>query len=343
VAILANVADGIVAVDREGRVVLWNAAAEGITGVPSEEALGRTPVQVLQRELESEAEAPAGDRLVSVRRGDDEVWLSLTEAVMRDPTGAVAGRIFAFRDISAERVVEQMRSDFVSTVSHELRGPLTSIYGFAATLLREDVAFEEAERRTFLGYIASEAERLAAIVDKLLNVARLDAGDLQVQVRRVDLRDLVSEVVDAYRGAAPVNGHEFVVDLPTEPIDLQTDSDKLRQILSNLIDNALKFSPDGGRVTIGAAKRGATAVLRVVDQGVGIPQFERQRIFTKFYRADSSAREGQTGGTGLGLFIVQGLVSALGGTISVSSVEGEGSSFVVELPVASERHGAPGE
>ena len=125
-AILANIADGIVAVDRDGRVVLWNAAAEHITGVAAGEALGRTPGEVLQRSLESDGDVPLGDRLVSIRRPTgEEVWLSLTEAVMRDPAGAVAGRIFAVRDISSERFVEQMQSDFVSTVSHELRTPLT--------------------------------------------------------------------------------------------------------------------------------------------------------------------------------------------------------------------------
>ncbi|HYX76401.1 MAG TPA: GAF domain-containing protein, partial [Gaiellaceae bacterium] len=187
VAILSNIADGIVAVDRDGRVVLWNAAAERITDVPAEEALRRPPAEVLQRELESGEEAPAGERLVSIRRGGEEVWLSLTEAVMRDPAGAVAGRIFAFRDISAERVVEQMKSEFVSNVSRELRSPLTSIYGFAETLLRGDVVFGEEERGTFLGYIASEAGRLTTIVDRLLAVAQLDSGDLAVQVAATDV------------------------------------------------------------------------------------------------------------------------------------------------------------
>src|SRR5205807_5881693 len=157
-AILANIADGIVAVDRDGEVVLWNAAADQITGVPAVEALGRPPTQVLSRSLESDGATPSGNRLVSISRGDEEVWLSLTEAVMRDPAGAVAGRIFAFRDISADRLVEQMKSDFVTAVSHELRTPLTSIYGFAETLLRQDVLFGEEERRTFLGFTASESD-----------------------------------------------------------------------------------------------------------------------------------------------------------------------------------------
>src|SRR5262249_58912628 len=127
-----------------------------LPGVPTEEALRRSPADVLQRRLESSEEASAGERLVSIRRGGEEIWLSLTEAVMRDPAGAVAGRIFAFRDISAERVVEEMKSEFVSNVSRELRSPLTSIYGFAETLLRGDVVFGEEERGTFLGYISSE-------------------------------------------------------------------------------------------------------------------------------------------------------------------------------------------
>src|SRR5581483_8549741 len=201
VAILANIAEGIVAVDRDGKVVLWNSAAEGITGVPASVALGRAPVDVLQRSLESADGGARGDRLVPIMRGREEVWLSVTEAVMRDTLGAVAGRIFAFRDISSDRLVEQVKSDFVSTVSHELRTPLTSIYGFAETLLRQDVMFGEEERQTFLRYIASESQRLTAIVDALLNVARLDTGDLNVHLTSTDVRAVLGEVVDTIEGA----------------------------------------------------------------------------------------------------------------------------------------------
>ncbi|MDX6512309.1 MAG: hypothetical protein QOE36_1813, partial [Gaiellaceae bacterium] len=334
VAILANIADGIVAVDREGRVVLWNAAAEQITGVPGEEALGREPATVLRRSLESGGEAPPGDRLVSIQRGGEEVWLSVTEAVMRDPAGIVAGRIFAFRDISADRLVEQMKSDFVSTVSHELRTPLTSIYGFAETLLRRDVQFDEAERVTFLGYIASEAERLTGIVDALLNVARLDTGDLQVNFGAVDVGSIVSEIVAAVEQAAP-SGHSFVLELPAEPLAADADADKLRQVVTQLVDNAVKYSPRGGTVTVAAARKDERVEVRVADEGVGIPQSEQRRIFRKFYRADHTMPAGGTNvGTGLGLFIAEGLVTAMGGRIWVESREGEGSSFAFDLPLA---------
>jgi PAS domain S-box-containing protein len=331
VAILANIADGIVAVDRDGRVVLWNEAAEQITGVPQEEAIGHTTVQVLQRDLESgDDEAPVGQRLVSILRSGEEVWLSLSEAVMRDPLGAVAGRIFAFRDISADRMVEQVKSDFVAAVSHELRTPLTSIYGFAETLLRQDIPFGEEERRTFLGYIASESERLTEIVDQLLNVARLDAGDLQVELGRIDLGSVVSEVVETVDLG---NGHRFEIDLPDEPLAAEADPDKVRQVFNILVENALRYSPQGGTVTVGARRNADRVEVRVADEGMGIPAAEREWIFRKFYRAESAARDGAAG-TGLGLFIAKELVNAMGGRIWVDSREGEGSSFAFELPVA---------
>jgi signal transduction histidine kinase len=254
---------------------------------------------------------------------------------MRDPAGAVAGRIYAFRDVSAERVVEEMKSEFVAAVSHELRTPLTSIYGFAETLLRQDVLFEEDERRTFLGFIASEAQRLTAIVDALLNVARLDAGDLQMELAPIDVRTVVSEVVTGVEESGAVNGHSIVVDLPTEPLDAAADRDKLRQILSNLVDNAVKFSPHGGTVTVAARRKSGSVEVRVVDRGPGIPAAERARIFRKFYRGDF-ARD-RPGSTGLGLFIAEGLVRAMGGRIWVDSEEGEGSSFAFELPLAGEQ------
>ncbi len=333
-AILANIADGIVAVDREGKVVLWNEAAEQITGVPSAAALGRTPLEVLQRELTADDDSSHGERLVSVQRGGEEAWLSLTEAIMRDPVGAVSGRIFAFRDVSAERIVEQMKSDFVSTVSHELRAPLTSIYGFAETLLRRDVLFGEPERQTFLGYIASEAQRLTSIVDALLGVARLEAGDLQVELVPTDLRAVVSEAVTSIRQTPNVNGHEFVLLLPDEPLAASADREKLSQILTNLLDNAVKFSPQGGTVTVEAHSRSGRVEVRIADEGQGIPEAERERIFSKFHRTETSRGSGSAG---LGLFIARGLVSAMGGRIWVDSVEGGGSSFAFELPLAREQ------
>ena len=334
-AILANVADGIVAVDRDGKVVLWNPAAERVTGVSQAEALGRTPVEALGRALDAAGAGAGGSRLLPIRRGGEEVWLSLSEAVMTDPAGAVAGRIFAFRDISSERSVEQMKSDFVSTVSHELRTPLTSIYGFAETLLRQDVLFGEEERATFLRYISSESERLTSIVDRLLSVAQLDTGAMAVQLAETDVGAVVSDAVRTAEGADGLNGHRFVVELADEPLSAEADGDKLRQVLAHLLDNAVRYSPAGGTVTVAARRREDAVEVSVEDEGVGIPHAEQERIFRKFYRGDSAASGVVgAGAAGLGLFLAAGLVTAMGGKIRVDSSEGHGSTFVLELRAA---------
>jgi PAS domain S-box-containing protein len=328
-AILANIADGIVATDREERIVLWNAMAEQITGVPVGEALGRQVGEVLGRELRSDG-ATTGEREVAILRGGKEVFLSVAEAVMFDAAGAVAGRIFAFRDVSAERLVEQLKSDFVSTVSHELRTPLTSIYGFAETLLRADVEFGDKERETFLGYIASESERLIEIVDDLLGVARLEAGTLGVAAEPIDVGEVVHEAVGRME-AVPDARHRFSVDLADGEIQAEGDREKLAQVVLHLLENAVKFSPDGGSVAVSVRRRTGTVEVRVTDKGVGISQLDQQRIFTKFYRAGSGPTSGIPG-TGLGLFLVRGLLAAMNGRIWVESHEGVGSTFAFELP-----------
>jgi signal transduction histidine kinase len=223
-----------------------------------------------------------------------------------------------------------MKSDFVSAVSHDLRSPLTSIYGFAETLLRQDVQFGDEQRRIFLGYIASESERLTRIVDTLLNVAQVDSGELQVQLDRIDVGNVLSEVVRAAESLGS-NGHEFVVELDGgEPIEAEADREKVRQILDQLIENAIKFSPRGGKVVLAARRRPDAVEVRVADEGIGISDAQQARIFTKFFRADPEGTEG----AGLGLFIAQGLVQAMGGRIWVDSAEGKGSSFTFELPLA---------
>ena len=331
-AILANIADGIVAVDRDGAIVLWNATAEQISGVPAEEALGRRVVEVLQRDLAAGEGAAPGERPVAIQRGDKDVWLSVSEAVMLDAAGAIAGRVFAVRDVSSERVGEQMKSDFVATVSHELRTPLTSIYGFAETLMRADVEFSAAERETFLGYIASESERLINIVDDLLSVARLETGTLRLHIEPVDLGAIVGEVVA--RAQEHAERWEFELDVPAGGVVVDADREKLSQVLLSLVDNAIKFSPQGGRIAISARRRPESAEIRVSDQGVGIPRADQQRIFSKFYRAEGTGPGVQ--GTGLGLFLARGLLVAMGGRIWVESKEGQGSTFVFELPTGAE-------
>jgi signal transduction histidine kinase len=192
------------------------------------------------------------------------------------------------------------------------------------------VAFGESERRTFLEFISRESERLTTIVDALLNVARLDTGDLAVSLEPTDIAQVVGDVVEDLRESANGGGHRFVAQLDGDALAAQADPEKLRQVLEQLVSNAVKYSPDGGTVTVSAHRRDETVELAVSDEGVGVPPGERERIFSKFYKAgDASAR-----GTGLGLFIANGLVREMGGRMWVDSREGQGSRFAFELPLA---------
>ena len=255
---------------------------------------------------------------------------------MTDPAGAVAGRIYAFRDISAERSVEQMKSDFVSTVSHELRTPLTSIYGFAETLLREDVALRRggAARRSSR-YIASESERLTSIVDRLLSVAQLDTGDMAVQLAETDVGAVVSEAVrsteSAGRPERPPLRRRRSPTSRSRPRPTATSSARCSRTCSTTRSGTRRPAAPSPSPRAGASD---AVEVSVEDEGVGIPHAEQERIFRKFYRGDAARGRRRAGATGLGLFLAEGLVTAMGGRIRVDSGEGKGSTFVLELRAA---------
>ena len=262
---------------------------------------------------------------VPVELATGERWLSISGVSLP------GGTVYAFRDLTEERRVERLKSEFVSTISHELRTPLAAIYGAALTLRREEPALL-AQREALLDVVATESERLARIVNDILWVSRLESGTLQVAVERCDATELASAVVAAARAHLPAN---LTLSLETEPDvpPVEADADKVRQILTNLLDNAVKYSPDGGKISLRIGHSDAFVSFAVADQGLGVSPQEHGRIFEKFYRLDPELTRG-VGGTGLGLYISRELVRHMNGRISVDSEEGTGSTFTVELPAA---------
>jgi signal transduction histidine kinase len=256
----------------------------------------------------------------------EERWLSIS--AVQFPGGTV----YAFRDLTDERAVDQLKSDFVATVSHELRTPLSAIYGAALTLKRDDVQLEESQRDGLLDVVASEADRLARIVNDILWASRLDSGQMGVSIESCDAVKIASQIVNVVRAHAPEN-IDLVLEAPDGLPAVATDPDKLRQVLTNLVDNAVKYSPDGGRVLVAVSHTGKRIRFRVEDPGLGIPPSEQTRIFEKFFRLDPGMTRG-VGGTGLGLYICRELVYRMHGRIWVSSDGRSGSTFNVELPVA---------
>ena len=225
-----------------------------------------------------------------------------------------------------------MKADFVATVSHELRTPLAAIYGSAQTIRRTDIELEPEIREQLLGVIASESDRLGTIVNDLLVAGRLDADQLPVTVEQCDPAELAATVVASARAHLPEN---VVLDLDVaERIrSVVADPGQLHQVLVNLLDNAIKYSPEGGPVVLSVANGDGSIRFSIADQGLGIPASEHRRIFEKFYRLDPDMTRG-IGGTGLGLYICRELVRRMDGKIWVESKPGQGSTFFVDLPAA---------
>ena len=329
---LATIGDGVVLVDRTGRVRLWNAAAERITGLREADLLGKPVATAVpgwsavgaRVPVAGAGEAPVVES-VPLEIVGREVWLSLSAVGFED------GVVYAFRDLTEERRLESMRQDLVSTVSHELRTPLAAIYGSALTLRREDVDLEDEMRDTLLRVIAEEAARLGEIVNDLLLASQLDSGKLRVEIRPCDPVEIVRAEIEAARVHAP-EAVEITLDVDdVEGPVVSADASQLRQVVANLIDNAIKYSPEGGPVKVSVRKENGNVRLAISDSGIGIPPDERRRIFEKFYRLDPEMTGG-IGGTGLGLYICRELVRRIDGRIWVEENGGRGSTFVVEIP-----------
>jgi PAS domain S-box-containing protein len=332
---LAYVGDGVVLLDQDGRVRFWNAAAEAVTGVREAEAVGRHPAEVvpawegLTRLAElADADAPRRARSVTVplETPSGDRWVAVTGVAFDE------GVVYALRDVSDERALEQARSDFVTTASHELRTPLTAVYGAARTLRRTDIEIPAEQHDRFLEIIVSETERLTAIVSRILLAGQLEEGRVDVMTAATDLRPLAESVLDSARLRTPEDVELRLEQNGARAVAL-ADEDKLRQVLVNLLDNAIKYSPDGGDVVVELAGGHGRVRLTVRDCGLGIPPGEQERIFEKFYRLDPALTRG-VGGSGLGLFISRELVSRMGGSLTVRSQQGEGAAFVVDLPAA---------
>jgi PAS domain S-box-containing protein len=333
--VLEHVDDGVFLVDDEGVIQHWNPAAQAITGIDAGEALGRRAADALPgweavAPLIPVAAAPAPGsveaKVVPLELDGRELWLSVSGVTFSD------GIVYAFRNLTEERALDELKGEFIATVSHELRTPLAAIYGSAQTLLREDIEIDEPGQKRLLDVIAQESERLSRIADDILFANKLDSGHFALGEQMVDLRALAQDVVDEMR-ACFASRDDISIDLsvPDAVDSLVGDSDKLRQVLINLIDNAVKYSPEGGRVEISVAARDGGVRIAVQDKGIGIAPLEQRRIFGKFYRVDPELARG-VGGTGLGLYICRELVRRMQGRLSVSSEEGKGSTFVVELP-----------
>jgi PAS domain S-box-containing protein len=330
--VLEAVGDGVMMVDPEGVLRFWNRAAELVTGRLRDDVVGRPAGEVLAGWLAVAAEIPISEEAevarpvtLPVEVDGSELWLSFV--AVQSPNGVV----YTFRDLTLDRGLEAAKSDFIATLSHELRTPMTAVLGAAKTLLRDDIALTPERRQQLLEMIGAQGTRLTQITEEVLLANRLDRGDLRFDSERVDLSQLVRHAVETMRHDAPDSiSLSAATNGSAEAIG---DRDRIEQVLVNLIDNAVKYSPDGGEVVVSTVPAAASVRVEVADQGIGIPPAEQEAVFEKFYRGDPQHRA-VPGGTGLGLYICRELVQRMGGTIGVRSRPGGGSTFWFQLPKA---------
>ncbi|HXL43104.1 MAG TPA: ATP-binding protein [Gaiellaceae bacterium] len=331
--VLARLGDGVLVVDHDGVVQLWNQAAETITGLRAAEVRGRRAEEAIPgwttiatfvpvADRPGEADGPSSSETVPVDVAGRELWLSIVAVALDDDT------VYAFRDATHDRRLEDLRSQFVATISHELRTPLASLHGAALTLREHDLPAQTQD--DLLEMIAEQSNRLANLVEEILVAGQLDSGSLRVVADTFDPEELVRGVVTVARSRV---GEDTMIEVVVPPVvpKAHGDGERTRQVLLNLLDNAIKYAPSEGRIEVGLAAVGDRLRFSVQDQGLGIPVGEQERIFDKFYRLDPDQRRG-IGGTGLGLYICRELVRSMHGRIWVESERGKGTTFAFELP-----------
>ncbi|MGB8946973.1 MAG: ATP-binding protein [Streptomyces sp.] len=337
--------DGLVVADETGHVICFNAAAVRITAVDADDALGAPleralPLEDLEGRRWWQLTDPYGGlatRFAQPERnlllpGGREVLVS-ARYVRTAPTGPVRRVVVAIRDTEARRRTERSHAELIATVAHELRSPLTSVKGFTATLLAKWERFTDDQKKLMLETVDADANRVTRLIAELLDISRIDSGRLELRRQPVDIGAAVGRHIQAHV-ASGQDADRFLVRIQQPLPDCWADPDKIDQVLSNLLENAVRHGEGTVTIDVAASSKssprepgGAETAVTVSDEGTGIPEESMGRVFTRFWRGS------KRGGTGLGLYIVKGIVEAHGGTITVGRAPGGGAQFRFTLPV----------
>ena len=333
-AIIENSGDGVMILNPYRIVQTWNKTLINMTGISAEEAVGRPCYEILNLKTAQGVSVchtvcplvtpPKDDRLYAegLHNRADGISINLADnySSQLNEEGQPAQYIANVRDMTRLREAEELKQTLLSVISHELKTPVSIIKGYAGTLVDG------------LSVIEEEADRLDRLITNLLEASRLQAGGLKLNLSYFNLADMAVSAVDKLR--TTTDEHEFVVEFPKEFPPIQGDYERLRQVVTNLLGNAIKYSPAGGTIKIKGSIATANRVrLTVTDEGIGIAPGDQELIFDRFHRVDNRLAR-QTPGTGLGLFFVKAVIEAHGGQVRVDSVPGQGSTFWLELPIA---------
>ncbi|AZP04064.1 cell wall metabolism sensor histidine kinase WalK [Jeotgalibaca ciconiae] len=342
-SVLKHMSDGVLATDRRGKVIIINNRALELLGMKQEEAVGKSIMKVLKlgTEFTFRHLLETREELILHIPEEEEKEESILQgefSIIQRETGFISGLVCVLSDITKQEKVEQERRNFVSNVSHELRTPLTSVKSYTEAL-QEGVWKDEEIAPGFLQVISTETDRMIRMVTDLLHLSRMDQGNMQVEMEYVSMNDLFTHILDRFdmmmqSEAYREKNYKIVRDFTQRTLWVEIDQDKITQVIDNILNNAIKYSPDGGSVTCRLMETHNSVVLSVTDEGMGIPRKDLNHIFERFYRVDK-ARARSMGGTGLGLAISKEVLALHGGRIWATSVENKGSTFFISLPYES--------
>ena len=336
-AVLTSIVNPIIAVDNKHRIILLNPAAENLFNITAEEALGKHIIEVfrnnaLDERIESIFENPSETHVEITINDPTEKTLKIYTNPIKlenDPT-RIIGIVALMEDVTEIRKLEKMRSDFVANVSHELKTPLTSISGFVETL-KSGALEDEATAKRFLDIIDIETERLTRLINDILSLSEIENSYIRDYQQEINTSEVIREVTDIIRPIANNKEIELITEIETNLPILKGNQDWFKQMLINLLDNAIKYTSNNGKVSVNAFEKYNNIVIVIKDTGIGIPKKDIPRLFERFYRVDK-ARSRKIGGTGLGLAIVKHIVISLKGRIKVNSEVGKGTEFTVIIP-----------
>jgi two-component system phosphate regulon sensor histidine kinase PhoR len=333
--VLTSMAEGVLAVGPDKSILLANDAARQLLEFATPNSQGRSLLAVTRARAVYDAVSQAlsgAEPVVKEFDAPGPIRRKLQLSATRLPGEPCPGVVVVLHDMTELRRLESLRRELVTNVSHELKTPLAAIKGYAETL-RLGAINDHEHNLHFVRRIEEQADRLHKMILDILQIARVESGQESFDFCAVPVAELFQRCADQFAVAAAVKQIRLAVEPPLQPLSLYADEEGVQTIISNLVDNAIKYTPQGGRVTVQASPQDSLVVLEVADTGVGIAEQHLERIFERFYRVDK-ARSSELGSTGLGLSIVKHLAQAFGGNVSVESEPGRGSTFRVELPRA---------
>jgi PAS domain S-box-containing protein len=344
-ALLNSIGDGAIMTDEFGRIVRINPAALSILGFEEKELLGKwfpkvivalnekgTPLGLIDRPISKAflTGKPISEKMNYRRKDGGSIPVSITVSPMMIEDRPV-GAIEVFRDISLEHEIDRMKSEFISLASHQLRTPLSAIKTYSHMLVEGFMGPVEPSQKKALHTIIAASNRMNELISTLLNITRIESGSIAITPKLININKLVDEVHKELQHAATEKNITTSIIVPKTPLHVRTDNLIAKEVLSNLISNAIKYTPEKGSIIIKLQSRKNNVCVSVQDTGFGIPAYSQDQIFTKFFRAHNVVKR-ETSGTGLGLYLVKGLVDVLGGKVWFTSKEDEGSIFYFSLP-----------